>query len=190
MEQKDFDEIVKEVRKQQEEHTQKGLVLLEEAYKNKDWEKLCDLVGVFPGTIPWAFDLYYEDMPIEYRRDFVIGCYSHVGDGVPGCRKALRSLPKNGINELPEQYRNTPFIYVYRGGEEEITKAKYRISWTLDQDTAYSFLKKAYKKTSMHLYKGKIKPEDVIAYSNDRNEFEVMQYGKVYDIEQIDEILK
>ena len=35
------------------------------------------------------------------------------------------------------------------------------------------------------MYKGKICAAHIIAYTNDRHEHEVMQYGSVFDVEEI-----
>ena len=37
-----------------------------------------------------------------------------------------------------------------------------------------------------YLYKAKIRPADVIAYTDDRKEFEVIQFNSVYDIELLE----
>ena len=76
-------------------------------------------------------------------------------------------------------------ITVYRAGEEPIEKAKYRISWTTDINTALFFLNDYIERHAAHLYTGKIKPGKIIAYTNDRDESEVLQYGSVYDIQEL-----
>ena len=149
-----------------------------------DWERFCTIALLNPEVMAPAF-VFCRKMPEEYRRDFVISCYSDHGDSLPACRQAVRELPKNGKHELPEEYRDLPFITVYRAGEEDISKAKYRLSWTLDLNTAVFFMDTWVGKHAQAIYKAKIKPEDVIAYTNDRNEREVIQYRKVYDIEVI-----
>lgn len=159
------------------------LPIIKDLHDRGEWEQFSIQVQCVYEVMPEAFKDYYADMPAEYRRDFVVGCYSHHGDSLPECRKALRKLPKNGKNELPEEYRDKPFITVYRAGEEPIEKAKYRISWTLDPDTARFFFSKWRGRHAAAIYKAKIRPEDVTAYSNEREEYEVMQYGKVYDVE-------
>ena len=74
---------------------------------------------------------------------------------------------------------------VYRAGEEPIDKAKFRISWTLSEAVALFFLNEYGKRHASHLYRGKIRREKVIAYTNTRNEEEIMQYRNVFDIEDI-----
>lgn len=161
--------------------------LLQESYDAGDWEEFQSVVMINYEVMPEAFAFYYDDMPEQFRRDFVVSCYDHHGDSLPACRKALRALPKNGINELPKAYRNKEFITVYRAGEEDPDKAKYRISWTLDKKVALFFMQDYFgsRYRTQYLYRAKIRPCDVIAYNNDRKEKEVLQYRKVFDVEII-----
>ena len=161
---------------------------LNQAAESNDWNRVCELTECRYEIMPYTFSVYYDKIPQNLRRDFVVGCYEHHGDGVPGCRKALRGLPKNGINELPKAYREKEYITVYRAGEENLDKAKYRLSWTLDKRVALDFYNNLrYSCDRAHnLYKAKIRPCDVIAYTNERKEKEVLQYRKVYDIEVLD----
>ena len=162
-----------------------SLPLMYEKVKNDDWD-LTGYTTLYPSVIPDAFYVFYDDMPEEYRRDFAISCYEHVGDNYESCRRAVRNLPKRGLEELPEEYRNKAEIVVYRAGEEEADEAPDRISWTLDEDKARWFLNEYGMKHANYLYRAKIRPCDVIAYSDDRDEKEVMQYQSVYDVEKLE----
>lgn len=155
-------------------------------YRNENnWESFCDLVVMNPRLIPFAM-WYYEEIPDEYKRDFIISCYINHGDFLPAVRKAVRQLPKNGINELPEGLRHADYITVYRAGEEELSKAQYRLSWTTSKEQAFFFLNEYIGAHAKYLYEAKICPCDVIAYCDDRSEKEILQYRKVYDIHIIE----
>lgn len=164
-----------------------ALSKLEESYTAGDWETVCVIAECCYEVMPEAFAFYYDEMPEEYRRDFVVGCYSNHGDSLPSCRKALRALPKNGINELPPEYTEREEITVYRAGEETPNMAQYRLSWTTDIEVAKKFFETyiCSRSRAQYLYKAKIRPCDVIAYTDDRAEKEVLQYRKVKDIEVI-----
>lgn len=149
--------------------------------KNEDWKGFCDYATSNPEYMPYSF-LYYDVMPNEFRRDFVVQCYMSHGDSFSPCRKALKKLPKNGIYELPVRYREKEFITVYRAGEEPLSTAPYRLSWSLSKKVAEWFLDKYIGKHAQYLYSAKIRPCDVIAYTNERKEQEVLQYRKVFDI--------
>lgn len=160
----------------------KLLPMLRKYGESGDWEKMCSFVSLNYEVMPDAFSLYYLKMPAELRRDFAIECYMHNGDSIPGCRKAIRNLPKNGINELPSKYSSRDKIIVYRAGEEAVKLSPYRISWTLDKKVAEFFFHRNMGAHATHLYQGEIRPCDVIAYTNDRKEKEILQYNRVRKI--------
>ena len=151
-----------------------------------DWDSFSSLVQSAYQTMPEAFNYFYPDMPRDYRRDFVINCYVNHGDSVEPCRKAVIELPRDGMNELPREYRNTNELIVYRAGEEEAGEAPERISWTLSEVIARGFLDIHFERHAHNLYRAHIKPCDVIAYTNKRREQEVLQHRAVYDVETID----
>ena len=152
---------------------------------NGEWEEFSSKVQAFSEVMPEAFTYFYDDMPEEYRRDFVIGCYQHHGDSVEECREAVAELRNNGRDELPEEYRDVEELTVYRAGEEPIDEAQDFFSWTLDKQVA-CFFKDRFPWESRHLYRAKIRPADVIAYTDEREEREVIQYWSVYDVEEIE----
>lgn len=154
------------------------------------WKEFSGRVQAVYEVMPQAFDVFYADMPEEYRRDFVIGCYVNHGDALEQCREALKELPKRGLEELPKEYASKPEIIIYRAGSEAQEEAGNFLSWTIDRKTADFFLNTYIGKHATRLYKAKIKPADVIAYTNERNEKEVLQYRSVYDVETIEEARK
>lgn len=159
---------------------------LAEAALGGDWDRFVDLVHMRHELIHHAFLHFYGAMPEQYRRDFVVGCYESHGDHDWMCRTALKNLPRNGTDELPEGYRDQDEITVWRAGEEPIEEAASRISWSLSEDVARFFLDKYAGSHAEFLYRAHIRPRDVIGYNDDRNEKEVMQYMSVYDVELVD----
>lgn len=81
-------------------------------------------------------------------------------------------------------------ITVYRSGEEEIEEAPECCSWTLSKDVADFFMYKYRNRHANYIYKAKLATKDVIAYTNEREEFEVIQFCSVYDIEILDRLPK
>lgn len=154
---------------------------------------------------------HYEIMPEAFRyfdeivcwtdedvaAQFAIDAYSCHGDSVPAIRKIIRELRKtlDHTGSLPDEairYDSATGkrmvvdkLEVFRAGEEPIEKAKYRISWTTDKAVALFFFSEWKHRHANHIYRGWIRPEDVITYTDDRNEKEILQYGKVFDIEDI-----
>lgn len=152
---------------------------------NGNWRGFSTFVQCRPEVMPEAFEWFYEDMPDEYRREFVIGCYTHVGDSIEACRNAVAELLPGAEYELPDEYRNMNELIVYRGGAEDIEDTDKCISWSLDESVA-RFFQTRFIWQNRKLYRGKIKPRDVIAYTDERGEREVIQYASVYDVETIE----
>lgn len=157
------------------------LPVLMRHYKNKEWEKFIDTALAVYEVMPDAFQLY-EKVPDNLKYQFAVKAYIHHGDSIPSVRKAVRGALKYGKPVLPKEIADAEEVIVYRAGEEPIEKARYRISWTTDKDIALFFLNEWNGRHASHLYKGKIRPDKIIAYTDDRSEKEIMQYMNVYDI--------
>ena len=176
-----------EYQKQQYERTQQqGASLLTKYAKDGEWEKFISYALLHWEVLPIAFS-FYDDIPDDMKYEFCTGAYTHHGDSVPGVRKAVRNALKYGRPKLPEDIVSADEVVVFRAGEEPIEKAKYRISWTTDINVALFFLNRGrlIGRHASHLYTGKIKPEKIIAYTDDRKEREIMQYRNVYAIQEI-----
>lgn len=156
-----------------------------EHYTKKEWRDFITLSLSVWELMPTAFR-YFDEIPDEFKYQYAVDAYVHHGDSIPAVRAALRKARKFGAPALPPEISQRDTITIYRAGEEPITKCKYRISWTLDKNVAKFFLNEYIGKHANFLYMGKIKPQDIIAYTDERKEKEVLQYGKVFDIEIID----
>lgn len=157
------------------------LPVLEKAKIAGDWEGFINMALSIPELLKDAFK-DFDKIPNQLKYDFAISAYTHHGDSIPAVRKAVRNALKYGRPTLPEYIRDKDIVTVYRAGEEDIQKAKYRISWTTNKEVAEFFLKEYKNRHANNLYEGKIRTKDIIAFTNSKNEFEVMQYGSVYDI--------
>lgn len=151
-----------------------------------DWEGFVELALCNPRFLPFTFS-YYDKVPDKLKYSFAIEAYTHRGDSMPSVRKAVRTARRYGSPELPANLANQDFITVYRAGEEPIDKAKYRISWSTELEVAEFFHRRniEFIRRPSHIYQAKIKPESCIAYTNERQEHEIMQYRKVFDVEEI-----
>lgn len=157
--------------------------LLELANAGK-WKEFVEFALARYETLPDAF-MFYDKLPDNLKYYFCTEAYTHHGDSLPIVRKAVRSALKYGKPKLPKKLATADEITVYRAGEEPINLARYRISWTTDKKVALFFLNEYNGRHASHLYRGKIKPEKIICYTNDRKEKEIMQYNNVYDLEEI-----
>ena len=154
----------------------------------KNWNEFVNRATCWPEFYPLTFK-FFDDIPDEkLKYEFAFCAYGHRGDHVPIVRHAVRKCAKFKKENLPEEYRlpeelkKAESITVYRAGEEPIENARYRISWTTSKETAEWFLYKWRGRHAQNLYQGTIKPDKVIAYTNDRKESEILQYANVRDI--------
>lgn len=154
--------------------------IIEEA-RRENWEEIAHLGQFHFELMPYAF-IFYDKFPEELQRRFALGCYMHHGDSLGCCRAAVRKLEKRGLQELPATEASKEEIVIYRAGEEDANKARYRLSWTLSEDKALWFYNHPANRARF-LYRAKIKPCDVIAFLDDREEKEVLQYRKLYGLE-------
>ena len=109
---------------------------------------------------------------------------------MPIVRKYVRQARKYAPIEkrIPVEMIGLPEIEVYRAGVEPLNKAAYRISWTTSLDVARWFYDRAatFRWPQHHIYKGIIKPEKIIWYTDGRKEKEVMQYNSVRNIVELE----
>ena len=158
--------------------------LLSKYMEQGEWQNFIDLALTHWEVMAIAFQ-FYSEVPDSLKYQFAIDAYINHGDSIPAVRKAVRNAWKYGKAVLPPEIANEQAITIYRAGEEPIEKAKYRISWTADYKIAEFFLTEYIGRHATHLYSGKIKTADIIAYCDEREEREIMQYGKVFDIVEI-----
>lgn len=155
--------------------------------KEEKWDELSACMTFYRNWLPIAFASYYDCVPDEHRYNFLLDLYAHGGDGVAAIRKEIRTASKYGSATLPPAFDGLETITVYRAGNEDIKKATYRLSWSSDPKKAewfmtYSGLR---KQSDMHLYKGEIKREKIIAYIDVREEKEIVQYRSVKNIQEM-----
>ena len=157
-----------------------------EAIKHEDWQKVSDLIELNPNIMAEGLELVYRRLPDKYKYSIPVHCYTHNGDRMPVVRKYVRQARKYAPVEarIPAGMIGLPEIEVYRAEEESLDKAAYRISWTTCLDVAKLFYDRAEARSQprRHIYKGVIKPEQIIRYTNDRQGKEVMQYSGVRNI--------
>ena len=139
-------------------------------------------------------DLLYvcEDfMPLEAKCRFALEHYDNHGDHSPIIRKYVRRAriirPENWRDALPESVRDLDTFTVYRGSSNDISRAPLSLSWSLSYDVAEWFARRNnfLYQLPVHVYQATIKADKIIAYLNYRNEFEVLQYRNIKDVQEI-----
>ena len=161
-----------------------------EAVEYEDWEKVASLIKLNPDIMAEGLELVYRRLPDQYKYSIPTSCYTHNGDRMPIVRKYVRQARKYAPTEkrIPVEMIGLPEIEVYRAGVEPLNKAAYRISWTTSLDVARWFYDRAatFRWPQRHIYKGIIKPEKIIWYTDGRQEKEVMQYNSVRNIVELE----
>lgn len=180
------DDFVKFQRENMRRAKEMILPELYDAFYKKRWNDFINCALCKWQVMPEAFALY-DEIPDKYKYDFAIAAYQHHGDSIPAVRKAVRGARKYGKPILPEDIAALDEITVYRAGEEVLSKCKYRLSWTTSKEVALFFLDWYGGRHARYLYCAKIRPADIIAYTDERKEKEVIQYAKVYDITLLEE---
>lgn len=161
-----------------------------DAMKNSDWDAISSLITLNAPVMAVGLEAVYRILPGEYKFSIPTKCYTHNGDHIPTVRKYVRQARKYAPIEkrIPAEMIDLPEIEVYRAGAESLDKATYRISWTTSIDVAKWFYDRAVarRQPQRHIYKGIIKPEKIIWYTDGRQEKEVMQYNSVKNIVEFD----
>ena len=176
----------KAVRQMALQQRQDYLNEIEHAAQAEKWEKVCSKILLYPSVMEEAFGIYYDRIPDEMKYKFVVDLYVDKGDSYENIRHALTQLRAYGAPELPDWMKDV--ITVYRGTYESMDEAPYSISWTTDRKVAEFFANRCFVLylEEGHVYEGKIRVDDIIVYDDRRNEKEVMQYGSVYDICEVE----
>ena len=162
-----------------------------QAVRSGDWDKVENIASYNADIGYYMIKMYENILPLEVKCRIALFHYTDKGDFNPTIRKYVRKAriirPDNWRDMLPSSVRDMDSFVVYRGGGEDINKAAYSLSWTLSQEMAEWFTKRhtLTNPAPQHLYRGVISADRVIAYINDRKEFEIVQYRGVKKIEVI-----
>ena len=166
----------------------------EEAMIRGEWESVSQYICGYAETGAIVLQIGKQIIPKPIQYQIAIELYTDKGD----MYSEILDIVKNGKeyrsdgwnDEMPECVRNETTFTVYRAGEESIDEATESISWTLWRDVAEWFAERHehYGQGTQHLYKATISADDVIAFTNSRREFEIIQYRGVRDIEELPRI--
>lgn len=160
---------------------------LENLRKEGEWLHLAISMTLDWQTLAVTFAAYFDEVPKEYRRDFLIELFMNHGDTIPAIRSQVKKIRKYGEPVLPLELEGQNPIVVYRAGSEPLDRAAYRMSWTIDRKVAEHFIVYSGLRfmSDMHLYRGTIAREKILANTNGREEKEIIQYHGVRNIEDL-----
>lgn len=161
------------------------------AGRNGDWVTVRKIAFYEASMAADVLRFLENIMPAEVKRKIALEHYTNHGDHYPIIRKhvrnSLKARPENWREDLPEAVRHLDSFTVYRAGLEPLDRAKNSLSWTLSRDVAEWFANRQkflYGQTG-HIYKATVSADKVIAFENDRHEYEIVQYRNVKNIEEI-----
>ena len=163
----------------------------EEAMLSGEWKSMQSYIfgDAETGAIVLQIGKNMIPRPLQYQ--IAIDLYTDKGDMFSEIIDIVKSgreyRPEDWNKEMPECVRDETTFTVYRAGQESIDAAAESASWTLWRDVAEWFAERHeyFRQGKQHLYKATISAEDVIAFTNGRQEFEIIQYQGVKDIEEI-----
>ena len=144
-------------------------------------------------TIELVFETKLLDrIPDQYKYNYILGAYTWQGCCKEKCRDAMLNIRQYGEPAFPPELDGVDEITVYRGSVDSIKWVANAMSWTTDIGIAMFFRRaqEAAKHKPAHIFQGKIRREDVIAYTDRLGQSEIIQTGKVYDVQDItDEVV-
>lgn len=165
----------------------KGLKLEEEVfYFNGDINDLLFLVEK-----RWYISFFNDNyflLDKRKRRKAFRNAYTCIEDGFSRINNSIMEdsfiLDDKEKTEILEQLSSLPdTLTVYRGQGTKSTPLNVAKSWTLDLKTAIFFANRW--SNDGKVYKAKIKKENILYYTNDRNEQEIiLNFPLLYDIEE------
>ena len=160
---------------------------IEQHAQSGEWDKVCSIIQLRPFIMEEGFELYYDRIPDSMKYEFVTGLFTHNGDHCANIRKALTEVRKYGSPVLPDWMTGKDVITVYRGCGGSIKRVGEGISWSTNRKVAEFFANRCIVKRGVkgHVYEAKLRIEDIIAYTDNREEQEVMQFRKVFDIKEV-----
>jgi hypothetical protein len=95
-------------------------------------------------------------------------------------------LQKQMLTRYLDYLEKGDFITIYRGEGENSIHHDESLSWTLSMTVAGFFATRYESKSGGRIYKGKVRKKDILMYSDDRNEDEVIVDPKyVMDVEKV-----
>lgn len=161
-------------------------VALRKGFQTGDWSGITLLSNM--GDALYALNAVHERIPLEQLYEITLDVYTNSRISFTGCKKRIIELrkvrPDDYLKELPEELEHTDPLIVYRATSSSIDqKIGTELSWTTNKDVAVWFYQRLLG--DKHLYKATIYKDKIIAYTNRRNEFEVLQHRGVKDIEEV-----
>ena len=153
----------------------------------EDWDSFEKTVLSNSGAIQMVFECMFGIVPDERKYNLTLEAYKWGGAKSRDVQRALMALPEYGKPDLPDDFGDE--VVVYRGCVGDAKKAADSFSWTINIEVAKYFRRaqETFFGEPAHIYRGKIRKEDIAAYIIDVGQAEVINLGGVHDVEDITE---
>ena len=164
-----------------------------EAIDNGDEKRIDLFLHYNAETAAAMLEQRYDKIPPGTRFETALYHYTDKGDGIDIIRRVIKESLKyrkpNWRDKLPESVRNLEEFTVYRATCDTPDEVANSLSWTLCKDIAEWFVvynnKNAGYELPQHIYKATIPADKIIAFLNSRDEFEILQFQGVENIQII-----
>lgn len=170
-------------------------ILLDRVYRlllDGEEQKAADTIPLISDTGKWKSSHVlqlvadqFTDMGVLYR--CIIDTYTHDGYNFPKSVmiKAKRIAPTISPKERFGDLSPDDLITVYRAANTPIGQVRNDLSWTTEKHVAVWFANRAAPLPPLRVYQGQIQRSKIIAFTNERNEHEVIQHSSVKDIVEL-----
>jgi len=140
-----------------------------------------------------AFEIFFDKIPDDKKHEMTMLVYTScegIGQYMNKYLQAIKKLrPADLLEPIREHIDEKGFLTIYRGGVE-VANPTLQKSWTVSKDIAEWFAKRYGFMGDSIVYRGIIKESNVIAYTNDRQEQEIIQYRNVKNVEIVERFYK
>lgn len=158
-----------------------------------DWSSIAILGNRGKWTATNALKLVINQIPKNEKLYWlIVEIYVNNGYHFPRSIiiKAKKLKPTDYLRDLPEEFTGVDSITVYRCSAtppEKMESVRNEISWTTNIDVAEWFYNREVNLFNhpAFMYKATISKDKIVAYTNERNEFEVIQHGGVMALELV-----
>ena len=163
-------------------------LVMQKGFQTGDWSEITMLDNT--GEAIYALNFLHDRIPADQLYRITLDVY--VNSRIPFPKKRILDLrkvrPSDYLKDIPEELADTDPVVIYRATlNGDVAEVRKEISWTTDKDTALFFYGRnihiGFK--DVHLYQGTIEKSKIIAYTNQRNEFEVLQHMGVRNVEEV-----
>ena len=166
----------------------------EELYKKGDLSAM--FFAIAKGDVIQAYKNVFRWLPDDMKYEAFLDVYTrseyNFNKLTIEILELLKNLrPKSVIEELSTYADNKGYLTIYRGECTKSTPLKKALSWTLDKECAKWFAKRFLLESEIgYVHKAKVNINNVIGFTQARDESEVIVRGKYMEIITKEEVFK